>query len=236
MRISEIYLSVQGEGPRVGEPTVFIRFAGCNLRCPGWPCDTPHAIFPEKFRGEWKKMSVDEIEQEVTKLTQDLMYFNVCLTGGEPFLQNHTQLEQLVIRLRMIGAVTVECFSNGTIAYPDWIKRHDTPMSALNFIMDWKLRGSGEDPEDSVRIENVKKFFDYDAVKFVIKNRQDYEEAKHFYGTYLEDQFYGEVYYGAVWNEITNAQLVSWVLEDGLPWRLNVQMHNYIWDRRKRGI
>lgn len=241
MRISEIYLSVQGEGPNVGRPTVFIRFAGCNLRCPGWPCDTPHAIFPEKYRKEWKTMSVEEITQEVVRLTENLTHFNVCLTGGEPFLQVHDDLYELVTGenglVNANGLVDVECFSNGTLLYPDWALDH------ITFIMDWKLDGSGENPYSENRLKNLSRMGDkidkVHAVKFVIKNRHDYEQAKDLYFQYIftdRKLMDIEVFYGVVWNELTNSELISWVLADGMPWRLNVQVHNYIWDRRKRGI
>lgn len=235
MRISEIYLSVQGEGPRVGEPTVFIRFAGCNLRCAGWPCDTLHAIDPEKYRQEWKQMSVEEIAEEVTNLSWELMQFNVCLTGGEPFLQNEEDLKELTDQLYKRGAAVVECFSNGTLLYPEWVN----DLNGIYLIMDWKLPSSGEACDDPTRIANLKRLAKGGghSIKFVIGDRRDYEQAKLLYGDYVEDSYFsGEVYYGVVWNKLTNSELISWVLEDGLPWRLNVQVHNYIWDRRKRGI
>lgn len=230
MRVSEIYLSVQGEGPRVGRPTVFLRFGGCNLRCAGWPCDTQHAIDP-KFRKEWKKMGIEEVVQAVRLAGEGIGAYNVCYTGGEPFLQNNEELMHLTERLRELREIgTIECFSNGALAYPPWA------WEWIYFVLDWKLPGSGELTNSINRIENVKQMEDLDhAIKFTIKNKNDYETAKEVAAKYeLEEHF--DVYYGVVWNEITNSQLIDWVLADRLPWIFTMQVHNHVWDRRKRGI
>lgn len=232
MRISEIYLSVQGEGPRVGSPTIFIRFAGCNLRCSGWPCDTPHAIFPEQYRKTWKQMDVDEIADEVKKLTQHLEYYNVCLTGGEPFLQKHGDLIELAGKLlleRRMGLV--ECFSNGAIEYPDMA------VSLICFVMDWKLPGSNEVVYPVGRMMNVNKLRSnvLHAVKFTIKDRQDYEVAKQIWQQNLKGHAV-TIWYGTVWSALDNSELIGWVLEDGLPWNFTMQVHNHVWNRNERGI
>lgn len=229
IRIDEIYLSVQGEGPRVGIPTVFLRTGGCNLRCPGWPCDTQHAI-DIKFRKNWIPTEVADIVEKVMKVA-DGRQINVCLTGGEPFLQNNHELMRLVGALSQLSIVDdIECFSNGTLEYPEWA------LENVNFIMDWKLPGSGEDPLNNTRLLNLSNLTDDDAVKFVIKDRADYEMAVGLYDQYICGSSGVEVFYGVAWDQLTNATLIGWVMEDKLPWRLNVQMHNYIWDRRKRGI
>jgi len=65
MRLSELYTSIQGEGPRVGQPVQFMRFAGCNLRCPSWPCDTQHAIDAARYRHEWETVTPEELAGRV---------------------------------------------------------------------------------------------------------------------------------------------------------------------------
>jgi hypothetical protein len=125
----------------------------------------------------------------------------------------------------------IECFSNGTIEYPTWA------YGSIKFIMDWKLPGSGEDPYDRVRLKNLKYLGPTDAVKFVISDRLDFEEAKRLWLAHIEiTQRPVQVFYGVAWDTLTNATLVKWVMKAGLPWRLNIQTHNYIWDRRQRGI
>lgn len=234
LRLLELYVSTQGEGPRVGTPTVFVRFAGCNLRCPGWPCDTPYAIFPDQFTKEQEKI-------EPTALAERIMGFgiaNVCLTGGEPFLQKSEDLEELV-KILMLNGYSVECFSNGTRPYPDWAVRN------LQFTMDWKLPGSGESHSNITRIENLARMsayprMRYQAVKFVVKDLDDFVIARNLWETYLKHSKQFETFAGRVWsddpNALTDAQLVDWIISNKLPWRLNVQVHNHIWNREQRGI
>jgi 7-carboxy-7-deazaguanine synthase len=231
VRVDEIYESIQGEGPRVGMRTVFIRFAGCNLRCPGWPCDTQHAIDPKLYRHEWMDMSVDDIVEEVNRITNGDNRVNICLTGGEPFLQKHEDLDELTQYFNNRHYLT-ECFSNGTLIYPEWA------YTRVCFIMDWKLPGSGEAAVGTK--ERVRNYFNLsylDAVKFVIKDEADYFAAKDIYKEHMAmREMRPEIYYGVVWGALSNDKLTKWVMNDGLPWRLNVQMHNYIYNRDDRGI
>lgn len=233
MRVSEIYPSIQGEGPGVGKPTVFLRFGGCNLRCPGWPCDTQHAIDP-KYRKEWFKLTPEDVAIKTLKVAEEWGITRVCLTGGEPFLQNHREMETLVETL-VRNLMEVECFSNGALAYPDWA------TELISFVMDWKLPGSGEMTYVEQRLYNMGRLiiasengWNTQSVKFTIADRRDYETAKRIWEEYIPHHV--QVFYGVVWGQLTNATLVRWAMEDKLPWRLNVQVHNHIWDRRRRGI
>jgi 7-carboxy-7-deazaguanine synthase len=226
LRVSEVYVSTQGEGPNVGVPTVFVRFGGCNLRCAGWPCDTPYAVYPDEYRHEWQHSTVDELVARIPAWTP-----NVCLTGGEPFLQNHKLLQDLTFVLNQRGQ-TVEAFTNGTILYPDWVF---TRMITL--VMDWKLPGSGEDPNNDNRIKNLSQLKRSDSVKFVVKDRGDFEWAMTLYYEYLEGKInIPQTFAGVVWGALEDKQLVEWIIGHRLPWRLNVQVHNHIWDRSQRGI
>lgn len=227
MRVAEIYVSTQGEGPRVGEPTVFLRFGGCNLRCPGWPCDTQYAIDP-RFRHEWLQQTPDAIAESIYQVTHGFDSFNVCFTGGEPFLQKNKDLQELTTLLYKHPRLkTIECFSNGTLQYPEWATQ------AISFIMDWKLPGSGEDPFNANRLLNLSMLNQKDSVKFVIKDRNDFDLAVSLWQQYVQATPV-QTFYGAVWGEIENQELVQWALDEGLPWRLNVQVHNYVWDRNER--
>ncbi len=234
MRISEVYASTQGEGPNVGKTTVFVRFGGCNLRCPGWPCDTQHAIDPQ-YRDEWEKLTPEETYARITKVAELAGARSITLTGGEPFLQPERELKALVELLRK-DFYEIDCFSNGTIMYPKWAPRE------IQFIMDWKLPGSGETkfgPYNDTRLVNLSKFKEShirQSVKFVIKDYGDYVEAKSLYTKYLQDMINVDVYYGRVWGSLfTDAELVASVMQDQLPWKLNVQLHNYIWPANERG-
>jgi 7-carboxy-7-deazaguanine synthase len=233
LRVDEHYVSVQGEGPRVGLPTQFIRFGGCNLRCPGWPCDTQHAIDPAN-RASWLKKTPDEIYDQVTELWKQTGATNICFTGGEPFLQQKADLEQLFKMLIQWG-YQVECFSNGTLPYPEW-------APGIKFIMDWKLQGSGE---SEIGVDNrwanlklLNRSGLDQAVKFVLKDEKDLDEAHKVYVNMLEHHLNNvQVFYGRVWDARWNdAEMIAEVMERKLPWRLNIQVHNYIWDRSMRGI
>lgn len=227
LRISEVYPSVQGEGPRVGKPTVFVRFAGCNLRCPGWPCDTPHAIFPEKYRHEWERSGPTTLVDRITSFGID----NICFTGGEPMLQPFEELIVVERELRAAG-YHVEMFSNGTIPYQGFTER-------IRIIMDWKLPGSGEDSYSKVRFENVERMAKAklpQAIKFTIADMSDLGEAIDLWKNYVVPHKNLEVFAGVVWGKMENSDLVDHILRHRLPWRLNVQVHNYVWDREKRGI
>lgn len=227
MRLSEIYTSVQGEGPGVGHMTQFIRFAGCNLRCPGWPCDTQHAIDPKLYRSEWEKVTVGDILERVQEYPK-----RVTLTGGEPGIQPLKELDELMDTL-LTRQYWVEVFTNGTT---DWPNRMGYWIPSTTIIMDWKLQSSGEDPTNETRLENLKRLGSKDAVKFVIKDENDFSQAMHLWEEFITYRTNAQVYYGAVWGAIESAKLVEWVQQEKLPWKLNVQMHNYIWDRDQRGI
>lgn len=228
LRISEVYLSTQGEGPRVGRPTVFVRFAGCNLRCPGWPCDTPHAIFPEKYRHEWELLTPLELANRVDEVTDYNRNPTICYTGGEPTLQNFAALEELTDRLENRGYDTFEMFSNGTIVYPVWL------VQDVMLIMDWKLPGSGEDPYNPNRLRNLKLLREGDSVKFVIKDRLDFDIAVSLWREYLDPSPLIRTYAGVVWGKLETSELVDWVLERQLPWWINVQVHQHIWPANER--
>jgi 7-carboxy-7-deazaguanine synthase len=234
--LSEVYQSIQGEGPRVGEPTVFIRFAGCNLRCPGWPCDTPFAVDPKNYRNEWRTVSHIDVVKEVLDVASGL-HSNICFTGGEPFLQPKQTLEHLVQALMEEGFTVFEAFTNGTLKFSDWLQER------IYLVMDWKLKGSGESFE-GMRVKNFMRLDGQDAIKFTIKDYEDFEEAYDLW-YFLEDLLDQEgrptwerpqYFYGPVWGELEPAELVEWVLLHQIPWRLNLQTHNIIWDRTKRGI
>lgn len=230
MKISEIYHSVQGEGPNVGESTIFVRFAGCNLRCAGWPCDTQHAIDAKNYRQEWKDLNVDAIIAKI----QDVANGNqvrICYTGGEPFLQKKLELQDLTGRLLSMSWVTgIDCFSNGTIIYPQWA------IDSINFVMDWKLPGSGEASFSLARTENARNLTCVDAVKFTIASYEDFKLAMTIWAETAQENPEVQFYAGVVWGKLTSSMLVEWMFKQQLPWKLNVQIHNYIWPREQRGI
>jgi 7-carboxy-7-deazaguanine synthase len=227
VKLLEIYTSVQGEGPNVGIPTTFVRFAGCNMRCPGWPCDTPYAIFPDQWRHEFEKVT----PHDLVKRCVDLVPRHVCITGGEPLLQPKDEIKSLVGQLTNSG-FTIDLFSNGSRDLEDY----GMMRSEVTIIMDWKLTGSGEALSFlDMRKVNVHRLEKKDAVKFVVKDHADFNEALDVMNLMMIDG--PRVYFSPTWGEMNPADLVRWMEEEGLSqaW-LNLQTHKFIWDPNQRAI
>lgn len=230
MRLSELYTSIQGEGPGIGRPTQFVRFAGCNLRCPGWPCDTQHAIDPAKYRHEWENIEPNELYSRIRHGHPEIG--RVTLTGGEPFLQPAGELATLVSAY-MGPHYDIEVFTNGTLPFPEWVERPN-----VSVIMDWKLPGSGEDGYLDTRVRNLSMLTTEDAVKFVCVDKDDFDTACAIVCNEYPELFkyvHNNIYVGAAWGKVTEAEVAKWLIESGNDFKLNVQQHNYIWPRDQRG-
>lgn len=233
MRLSELYTSVQGEGPNTGVPIQFIRFAGCNMRCAGWPCDTPQAIYPEDYRHEWETISIDELMERI-----ELKPKHLCITGGEPFLQK--EMNKFISTVVTEG-YKVDIFTNGSFLFPPFAAR----SRDVFIIMDWKLTGSGEvTTAIDNRKQNVRRIA-YAAqiakgtahVKFVVKHENDLWEAKAWYDVLTQEPEIRRnivFWVGAAWGHIDDKQIVDFVLHHEVPWRLNQQTHKRIWEPEAR--
>ena len=212
LQVFEIYVSIQGESTHVGRPCVFVRLAACDLRC-SW-CDTPYA-----FSGG-KKMSIDEVLAEVRALQCGL----VELTGGEPLLQKETI--PLMQRLHDEGfEVLVETGGHLPI--------HDLP-AGVHAIMDVKCPGSGEAAK--MHWPNLDVLSKAHEVKFVIKDRADYDYARDVIATHDVAARAGEVLLSPVHGVLAADELARWMLADHLPARLQIQTHMYIWSPETRGV
>lgn len=228
LQLNEHYTSIQGEGPHVGVLTQFIRFSGCNMRCAGWPCDTQHAIQPALWRND-PKHPAGGVALMALRERDTTGASHICITGGEPFMQDASSLADLVGELRTYG-FTLDVFTNGSFAWPLW--------AAAQFVsinLDWKLEGSGEGPTQYLqRQANARSLGPKDAVKFVIKTKKDLDEAMTVAAT---EDFGCPIYVGRVWDaEFTDDQLVNAIKQFRLPWRLNVQLHKYVFPNQDRGI
>lgn len=232
MRVVEHYTSIQGEGRHVGKPTQFIRFAGCNYKCAGWACDTQHAIDPKLYR-ELQKNQSPEIIVGNAAWQQGM---HICLTGGEPMMQPMADLQKLVDML-ISSLYTVEMFSNGSFLYATWL------LANVDITMDWKLEGSGEGNKDIAnRIINLEKMnrestWGRHSVKFVCKHEEDLREALSVIKLHGIHEYGVNIYFGVVWGKWREADLVELLLRENLDyeWRLNTQLHNYIWPPNERG-
>lgn len=226
LRLSEHFVSPQGEGPRTGLLTQFVRFAGCNMRCPGWPCDTQYAIQPSIYRKDSYWRRPEDLAHDVLHHEQQTGAKAVNLTGGEPFQQPDHLLEKFVARIP--DRFFVECFSNGSFIYPDWA------IDRIRFVMDWKLAGSGEAATmKENRILNIRRLTAKDDVKFVVASFDDLIEARQVWTVFQELPV--QFWCGAAWDKFEAADIVEFIKENHLPWKLNVQVHNYVYTPQERG-
>lgn len=210
--VYEMYVSVQGESTHTGRPCAFVRLSACDLRC-SW-CDTPYA-----FTGG-KKMSVDEVVAEVEKLRCPL----VEITGGEPLLQP----DVIPLMERLIAAgheVLVETGGHLPI--------NKLPAEVVA-IVDVKCPGSGEAAK--MHWPNLDALRAHDEVKFVIKDRADYEYARTVVREHDLASKTEAVLFSPVHGVLAPADLAKWLLEDHLPVRLQLQQHKYVWDPQARGV
>ncbi|MEE2903768.1 MAG: radical SAM protein [Myxococcota bacterium] len=210
LRITEIFFSIQGESTHQGRPCIFVRLMGCNLRC-SW-CDTEYS-----FTGG-ETMSVEEVISQVRKFPCDL----VEITGGEPLLQKASKT--LAQRLLDAG-YTVLCETSGE-------RDIDIMPEGVMRIMDLKAPGSLEC--DANRWENIDALRDGDEVKIVIQDQTDFSWAidvvqKH---NLLERV---PVMFSPVYEKLDYETLAAWILESGMPIRLNLQLHKQIWGE-KQGV
>lgn len=234
LALLEHYTSVQGEGPRVGELTQFIRFGGCNMRCPGWPCDTQHAIQPELWRPNVERITAGSLGCRVAEEHDRTGATNICLTGGEPFIQPDDDLRELS-HLLTADFFDIEVFTNGSFSLDRlWVKDND-----IRFIMDWKLSGSGEDiTRLDVRKKNaIHNLTEDDNIKFVVKDAQDLDEAVLITRRLIEEGCNAEFFVGRVWETpLTDQMVVEYIIKHKQPWKLNVQIHKLIWDPEAKGV
>jgi 7-carboxy-7-deazaguanine synthase len=212
LTINEIFYSIQGESTRTGLPCVFVRLTACDLRC-AW-CDTPYAFT------EGRKMSIDDVVTAVERYDCPL----VELTGGEPLLQ--PGVYALMERLLALGR-TVIVETGGHIS----LER--VPGGVVK-VMDVKCPGSGE--SDRNLWENLSRLGTKDEVKFVVKDRADYEFARDVIARYDLAARVGALLISPVHGVMELKPLAEWMLADRLPARLQIQLHKYIWGAEVRGV
>lgn len=231
-RVSEHYVSIQGEGSRTGVLTQFVRLAGCNMRCPGWPCDTQHAIDPKIWGKEARKASQEYLLEEILYLAKLWGVRNICITGGEPLLWANKGLNELADELTMKHELSIDLFTNGSIELPQWTK-----SVSCHVMMDWKLAGSGEaETYRDVRLENIARLRPKDGIKFVCKDENDLQEAWQVYHRDIRPTTQASVWVGSAWDTLDVDDIIHFVEQNRLPWRVNVQVHKYLWPNASKGI
>jgi len=212
LNLIEIFASIQGESSLAGLPTTFIRLAACNLRC-SW-CDTPYSF------GRGEKITLSTIIEKVKGYACPY----VCVTGGEPLLQKN--IYPLMQELCDQGyIVSVETGGSLKTSLVD---------SRVITILDIKCPGSGM--SDRNEYENLNSLRAHDEVKFVIKDRIDYEWALKICGQYDLFNRTKSVLFSPVFDHLEAKVLVQWILNDRLPIRLNLQLHKFVWEPETIGV
>lgn len=204
LKITEIFLSLQGEADTAGIPTVFVRLTGCPLRCQY--CDTAYAF----HGGDW--WQIDAILARVAELKARY----VCVTGGEPLAQKGCT--ELLTRLCEAG-LRVSLETSGAMALAQVDPR-------VIKVVDVKTPGSGEHGRN--RYEELPQLTPTDLVKFVICSRADYEWSRELL-TQLHLPAGCTVLFSPSHEQLPARALADWILEDGLPVRLQIQLHKYLW-------
>jgi 7-carboxy-7-deazaguanine synthase len=204
LKLTEIFLSLQGEARDAGWPTVFVRLTGCPLRCQY--CDTEYAF----FGGQW--WDIDAILAEVGKHGAR----HVCVTGGEPLAQK--RCIALLRRLCDAGYI-VSLETSGAIDIGDVDPR-------VSRVVDIKTPGSGEVARN--RWDNLPLLTPHDQVKFVLCSRSDYEWARDVLAEHrLHERC--DVLFSPSYAQVKPRELADWIIEDHLPVRFQMQLHKALW-------
>lgn len=215
LRVNEMFYSIQGEGTRAGLPCVFIRLQGCKLRCT-W-CDTPYAL---DRRDPAITMTLDDIERAIAGYGCSFVEF----TGGEPLEQDavvpfmaHLCDMGYTVAVETGGHVDITSIDPRVIRIID-VKCPDSRMDSLN------------------RWQNLDDLRSTDEVKFVIASRADYEYARSVIAQYNLTQRCSAVLMSCVFGALEFVDLVTWILEDHLPVRFQLQLHKFVWSPNARGV
>ena len=205
LRITEIFYSLQGEAATSGRPTVFVRLTGCPLRCTY--CDSAYA-----FHGG-SRHSIESILDQVASYPTRL----VCVTGGEPLAQPDCVdlLHALCDRGHEVSLETSGALSTEAV---------DTRVSV---VLDLKTPGSGEVSRNLW--DNIDRLQRRDQVKFVLRDRADYEWARFKLDEHQLHRRVDHIWLSPVHEVLNPADLADWMLKDGVPARLQLQIHKLLW-------
>lgn len=205
LKITEIFLSLQGEADTIGWPTVFVRLTGCPLRCTY--CDTAYAF----HGGQWQ--DIDAIVEQVVGYGVR----HVCVTGGEPLAQKRC----LVLLEKLCDAgLQVSLETSGALD----VSAVDARVSR---VVDIKTPGSGEVARN--RLENLAVLTAHDQIKFVLCSREDYEWAR---GMVTAQRLHERamVLFSPSKDQVGARELADWIVADRLPVRFQMQLHKLLWN------
>lgn len=214
LRICEIFHSIQGESSFSGQPCVFVRMSGCNLRC-RW-CDTTYAY---QDGSPW---TLDDILSRVADFQCPL----VELTGGEPMMQRASACRLMTQLLEREYCVLIE--TNGSLPLDD------VPRG-VHRIIDLKPPGSHVPHDSALWSQFAKSWRDEDEIKCVVSSRDDFDWCVDKLKTY-DAMGRVIVHFSPVWGELSMPDLARWICQSRLPIRFNLQIQKVIWDPAARGV
>ncbi len=214
LRITEKFLSIQGESTHAGRLCYFIRLAGCNLQCAY--CDTSYSRQFDAGKEETLKSLVAAARDSGVKLVE--------ITGGEPLAQSNTPE---LCRMLVENGFEVLVETNG--AFDISVLRPEVTR-----IIDCKTPSSGE--ADQMRWDNYRHLTHKDELKFVLSNRLDYEYALNIIRQYRVAEKTQNIIFSTVWTSLPPEQLAEWMIQDRPPARMQLQLHKYIWGPDKKGV
>lgn len=213
--IVEIFDSIDGEGKRTGYMAIFVRFAGCNIRCTY--CDTCYALTPDDA-------VMHQTEDELYDTIHRYPWKRITFTGGEPLLQ---PIENLCHKLSKEG-YDINIETNGAVPL-----LQNRPEN-LFYTMDYKCPGSGVNA--AMRLDNFEKLTEKDVLKFVVGDRRDLDDMKRIIETHFKKQK-PKFYVSPVWGKIKPVELVEYVKENRLhDVCVQVQLHKIIWSPTQKGV
>jgi 7-carboxy-7-deazaguanine synthase len=212
MKVNELFYSIQGESSFAGQTCAFIRLTGCNLRCTY--CDSGYAF------SEGIEMSVEEILQAIGEYPARL----VLVTGGEPMLQDSVYA---LFDALLEHGYTVLLETGGQVSLANVDVR-------VHKIMDFKCPSSGMEGHNDY--SNVQYLTLNDEVKFVVGDRVDFDWACSIIRNHDLAERAGAIHFSPVFNKIAFEDLADWVLNCGMPVRLQLQLHKIIWPNTTRGV
>ena len=227
MHLIELYKSVQGESSFAGLPCIFVRFAGCNLRC-AW-CDSEYTF------GGGKPFTQQQVIAQIEALSPCKL---VEFTGGEPMLQARELLPLMDALLAQGYTLMIETSGERPL---------DAVPPAVHKIVDVKCPGAGS-AAHSFRIENLAALTLNDEVKFVISGRIDYEFARDFIAQHGLRARVKDILLSPAFSKSPSPMrttenalldprtLVEWMMHDGIDARLSLQIHKFIWEPQKKGV
>ncbi|MDX9746346.1 MAG: radical SAM protein [Syntrophales bacterium] len=211
--VNEIFHSLQGESSHAGRPCVFVRLTGCNLRCSY--CDTRYAY------DEGEAMDVEEVIGRVSAFPCRL----VEVTGGEPLLQRKTPG---LIKMMLDRGFEVLLETNGT-------RDIGSIDSRCVRIVDIKCPSSGEAEKND--FGNFSHLTSRDEIKFVMMDRRDYDYAVGILARYRDVCTAAKPpLFSPILGMLEPSVLAEWILNDGLPVRMQLQLQKIIWGQEVRGV